>query len=311
MPKFSIIIPVYNVKDYIDKSLNSVISQTEKDFEAIVVDDGSTDESSLKCDEFSKKDKRIKVIHKNNGGLSDARNEGVKKAKGDYIIFLDSDDYMDKDLLKEINNSIDNDPDVVRFQIRTVNEENISTDYPEIPFKDKTGEEAFSILTKYHFVENAWAYAIKREYYLREKFEFKKGMIHEDYGLTPLIIIKARIVNSIDYIGYNYVVRSNSIMNSNDYEKIKKKVKDMYSHYLYLMKEIEKVDVNSAIFKSFCANSLIIKICELKGKDYKEYLNKIKEDKVIDNVLSDSLSRKVKKLIIKISPRLYSRIRLK
>ena len=309
MPKFSIIMPGYNVEDYIERAVKSVLNQSFSDYELIIVNDGSTDNTKEICNSF--KDKRISVIHKKNGGLSDARNEGVKKAKGEYIIFIDSDDYWDKDLLKEINKSLENNPDLVRFQIREVTDKNEKTDYKETPFKNKSGEEAFELITKYHFVENAWAYAIKREYYLKEKFEFKKGAIHEDYGLTPLIIIKASKVNSISYIGYNYCIRSNSLMTNKDYEKIKKKVKDFYEHYLYLNKEIDKINVNKTIFRSFIANSVILKICELKGKDYKEYKNKLKQDKVLDNILSDTLSRKIKKLIIKISPKLYSRIRSK
>lgn len=309
MPKFSIIMPGYNVEDYIKRAVDSVLNQTFDDYELIIVDDGSTDKTKEICDEF--KDEKTKVIHKKNGGLSDARNEGFKKATGEYIIFMDSDDYWDKDLLKEINKSLGNNPDVVRFQIRTIDENKTSVDYPESPFESKSGEEAFSLITKYHFVENAWAYAIKRDYYLKNKFEFKKGAIHEDYGLTPLIIIKANIVNSINYIGYNYCIRSNSLMTNTDYEKVKKKVKDFYEHYLYLNKEIEKVNVDKTIFKSFIANSLILKICELKGKEYKEYKNKLKQDKVLDNVLSDTLSRKIKKIIMNISPKLYSRIRSK
>lgn len=308
MPKFSIIMPAYNVESYIKRAIDSVLNQSEKDFELIVVNDGSTDNTKSICEEYSKK---IILINKKNGGLSDARNEGVKKAKGEYIIFIDSDDFWDKDLLKEINKSLDNNPDVVRFQIRTVDENNNRKDFNESTFKSKSGEEAFSLITKYHFVENATAYAIKREYYIKEEFEFKKGKIHEDYGLIPLIIIKASIVNSINYIGYNYYIRSNSIMTNIDYEKSKMKVKDFYEHYLYLNKEIDKINVNKTIFKSFIANSLILKICELKGKDYKEYKNKIKKDKVLDNILSDTLSRKIKKIIIKISPKLYSRIRSK
>ena len=311
MSKFSIIMPGYNVEDYIERAINSILNQSEKDFELIIVNDGSTDNTKSICEKYLKKDKRIKLINKTNGGLSDARNKGVNKATGNYIIFIDSDDYWDKDLLKEINKSLDNNPDVVRFQIRTIDENNKSTDYSESVFKNKSGEEAFNIITGYHFVENAWAYAVNRDYYLKEKFEFKKGKIHEDYGLTPLIIIKASKVNSINYIGYNYCIRSNSIMTNNDYEKIKKKVNDFYEHYLYLMEEIEKVKVNKAIFKSFIANSLILKICELKGKDYKEYKDKLKEDKVIDNILSDTIGRKIKRIIINISPKLYSKIRSK
>lgn len=304
MPKFSIIMPGYNVENYLERSFDSVLNQTYDDYELIMVDDGSKDGTKDICDKYLKKDKRISTIHKKNEGLSEARNDGVKKAKGEYIIFMDSDDYWDKDLLKEINKSLDNNPDVVRFQIRTIDENNNKVDYPESPFENKSGEEAFSLITKYHFVENAWAYAIKKDYYLKNKFEFKKGTIHEDYGLTPLIIIKASEVNSISYIGYNYCIRSNSLMTNTNYEKVKKKVTDFYNHYLYLNKEIEEVNVDKTVFKSFIANSLILKICELKGKDYKEYKNKLKKDKVLDNILSDTLGRKTKKVLMNISPKL-------
>ena len=100
-------------------------------------------------------------------------------------------------------------------------------------------------------------------------------------------------------------------MNTEDYKKTKKKVSDFYNHYKYLIAEIDKTSINSKVFKSFIANSLILKICELKGKDYKEYKSKLKEDKVIDNILSDTISRKIKKILIIISPRLYSNIKLK
>ena len=133
---------------------------------------------------------------------------------------------------------------------------------------------------------------------------FKEGTFHEDFGLIPLVIIKASIVNSINYIGYNYRIRNGSIMNNNDYEKTKKKVNDFYVHYKYLVEEIDKTKINSKIFKSFIANSLLIKICELNKEDYKKYLKKIKKDKVIDNLLSDSIPRKLKKILVHISPKL-------
>lgn len=91
--KISIIIPVYNVLDFISECVNSVLNQTYKNFEILLVDDGSTDGSSQLCDEFGNKDNRIRVYHKKNGGLSDARNYGICRATGDYIIFLDSDDF--------------------------------------------------------------------------------------------------------------------------------------------------------------------------------------------------------------------------
>ena len=118
MPKFSIIIPVYNVEKYIKKCLDSVFNQTYKDFEVIVVNDGTPDKSMEMIKEYN-----VTIIDQKNQGLSAARNNAVKKAKGDYIIFLDSDDYWRKDLLKEINKSLKNNPDVVRFQIQEIFED--------------------------------------------------------------------------------------------------------------------------------------------------------------------------------------------
>ena len=298
MPKFSIIVPVYNVEEYIDDCLKSIKNQTFKDYEVIVVNDGTKDNS---MDIVKKYD--VEIINQENGGLSAARNAGVKKAKGEYLIFLDSDDYIEKDLLKKINDSLKDNPDVVRFQIKEVYPDK-EIDFNEESFNTLNGVEAFNNIVKYHFIENAWCYAIKRSYYLENKYEFKKGTYHEDYGLIPLVIIKAPKVKSISYIGYNYRQRENSIMSSKDYKKTIKKVDDFYNHYKYLVKEIDKTNIDSKIFKSYITNSLLIKICELDNPEYKEYLNKLKEDKVFDNLLDDSVSRKIKKYLFKVSPKL-------
>ena len=303
MPKFSIIVPVYNVEKYIKKCLDSIESQTYKDYEVIVVNDGTKDNSMDIVNNYN-----VKIINQKNKGLSEARNEGVKKAKGDYILFLDSDDYIEKDLLNELNKSLTNNPDLVRFQIREVFEDNTKKDYNEEPFLNKDGVEAFSILCKYHFVENAWAYLYKREFYLKNKFSFKKGAIHEDFGLVPLVIMKAKKVNSISYIGYNYLQRENSIMSEKNYEKTKKKVSDMFEHYDYLIKEINKTELDSKIYKSFISNSLILKVCELKKDDYKKSKKRLKEKKVYDNLLENTIIQKIKKIIIKISPKLAQAI---
>ena len=300
MQKFSIIIPVYNVEKYLRKCLNSVFSQNYKNYEVIVVNDGTKDNSMDIV-----KDYPVKVINQKNQGLSVARNNGVKKATGEYILFLDSDDYIEKGLLEAIDKSLDNKPDIVRFQIGEVFEDGKKIEYNEKPFTDKNGQEAFKLITKYHFVENAWCYAIRREYYLKNKFKFKENTFHEDFGLLPLVIIKAKKVNSIDYIGYNYLQRQGSIMNNNEYAKTKKKVEDMYGHYCYLINESKKLSFDTSIFKSFISNSLIIKITELNDEDYKIYLKKLKKDKVFDNLLTDTFQRKIKKYLLRYSPKKY------
>lgn len=303
MPKFSIIIPVYNVEKYIKKCLDSVFNQSFKDYEVIVVNDGTKDKSMDIVKEYD-----LTIINQENAGLSAARNTGLSKAKGEYIFFLDSDDYIEKDLLKELDKSIKNKPDIVRFQIQEVFEDGRIVEYKEEPFTNKNGVEAFSHISNYHFVENAWAYIYRKKYLEENNFKFKKGTIHEDFGLVPLVIIKASKVNSISYIGYNYVQREGSIMSQINYDKTKKKVEDFYNHYLFLIDEINKTNLDSKVFKSFISNSLILKICELEGNDYKEYKNKLKEQKVYDNILADTTSRKIKKVLFKISPKFTSKI---
>ena len=176
MPKFSIVIPVYNVEDYIERCLESIKKQTFKDYEVIVVNDGTKDNSMEIVNKYP-----FKIINQENQGLSAARNNGAKKAKGEYILFLDSDDYLEKNTLKEVNKVIEKDTDLVRFQIKEVYDDGKVIEYNEQAFKNLNGEEAFSHIVNYHFIENAWCYAINRKYYEKEKFSFAKGTIHEDY----------------------------------------------------------------------------------------------------------------------------------
>lgn len=303
MPKFSIIVPVYNVEKYIKKCLDSIFSQTFKDYEVIVVNDGTKDKSI----EIAKK-YDVKIINQENQGLSEARNNGVKKATGDYIIFVDSDDYIEKDLLKKISESLDNDPDIIRYQVKDIIGSK-EINYNEKEFSDKNGKDAFELITEYHYFEPAWLYAIKRKYYIDNKFSFKKGAYHEDFGLIPLVIIKSNIVNSIDYCGYCYVQRDGSIMTSISYEKTIKKVDDSLNHFRYLIEESKKLDTDTSYFCSFIANSLILKITDLEKEDYKKYKKILKEEHVYDYLLDNSFGRKVKKTLIRKSPKIYYKVR--
>lgn len=303
MPKFSIIVPAYNMEKYIKRTLDSIKKQTFKDYEVIVIDDGSTD----KTVEVAKTAK-VKVIEHKHAGLSVVRNAAIKEAKGDYIVMLDSDDWWDKDLLKKLDESSKNDADVIRFQIRTVTDNGEEVEYHEEEFTGLNGVDVFKKITSYHYLDSACIYAVKRKYYQKEKFAFAKDRVHEDFGTVPLWIVKANKVNCIDYTGYNYYRRSDSIMNTEDYEWKKKKADDFFYHYKYLINEINKTNLDSSYFKSFISNSLIVKMCTLKGKDYKKYKKQIKEEKVYDNLLVDTLPRKIKKQFLKISPKLFYKL---
>lgn len=120
---FSVIVPVYNVEPFLERCLNSILKQAYRKFELIMVDDGSTDNSGKICDEYCKKDTRCRVIHQKNKGLAGARNTGLKNAKGSYIIFVDSDDYIEKELLLKVSDKLNEGYDICSFCARRVDEQ--------------------------------------------------------------------------------------------------------------------------------------------------------------------------------------------
>lgn len=311
MIKYSFIVPVYNTEKYLKKCLDSLVNQTYKDFEIIVVNDGSTDKSSSIISKYQKKYKNIIVIDKENEGLSMARNRGVQKSSGKYIIFVDSDDYVSNKLLEEVDKKID-DSDILRFQIATEDEEYIKiNEYHEEGFESMCGYDAFRYLSSYHFVEPAWCYVIRKNYYIENKFSFKKGVYHEDFGLIPYVIYKARKVKSIDFIGYYYIQRNGSIMNNNDYKKTVKKAFDMLEQYKTMRlfaKNINRKNNLDDYFLSYISNSVIVKARELKKDEKKVYINELKKLNVFDGVLVNTRIRRFKKYLMKHNLNLYLKV---
>ena len=311
MIKYSFIVPVYNTEKYLKKCLDSLVNQTYKDFEIIVVNDGSTDKSSNIISKYQKKYKNIIVIDKENEGLSMARNRGVQKSSGKYIIFVDSDDYVSNKLLEEVDKKID-DSDILRFQIATEDEEYTKiNEYHEESCESMCGYDAFKYLSSYHFVEPAWCYVIRKNYYIENKFSFKKGVYHEDFGLIPYVIYKARKVKSIDFIGYYYIQRNGSIMNNNDYKKTVKKAFDMLEQYKTMRlfaKNINRKNNLDDYFLSYISNSVIVKARELKKDEKKVYINELKKLNVFDGVLVNTRIRRFKKYLMKHNLNLYLKV---
>lgn len=266
--KFSLVVPVYNVEKYIEKCLSSILNQSYVNYEVIIVNDGTKDNSQSIIDTFVSKDSRFKYYVKDNGGLSDARNFGVSKAKGDYLLFIDSDDYIEKDLLKLLNNTIlNNHADIIRYNLNVVDENyNLILKNSDIRL---SGNKKNNIL-KNKFVEPACLYAYKMDFFKSDKFQFPKGKIHEDFYLTLLILDKAKSVDILNYNGYNYVQRENSIMSNKDYSKIKKRVKDFIEH-----NEFHRKNIKNKYILSYSNKSLLFKIRELKGNDFKNEIEKI------------------------------------
>lgn len=307
MPRFSIIIPVYNSELYLEKCINSVLNQTFQNFEVITINDNSTDNSFNILSKYKNKIKNFNVPNRN--GPSYARNLGLSKANGEYILFLDSDDYYDVNLLRIINDSINDNYDIIRFQIQyDINGEKTHLNYNDNIVCFENGIDAFSEICTYSIIDSPCCYAFNREFLISNNFKFKEGLVHEDFGLIPLIIINAKKVKCINFVGYNYVIHKNSIMTSDSYNDRLRKADDLLQHFKYIKEACKKIEGDLSTFNSFVANSLLLKATTLKGKDYKKYIKELKKMDIYDMLLDDTLYRKIKKFIIKISPKLYFKL---
>ena len=209
----SVIVPVYKVEQYLEKCIESITNQTYKNLEIILVDDGSPDNCGKMCDEFARKDKRIKVIHKKNGGLSDARNFGLKVAKGKYIQFVDSDDYMDLDMIKFLYDNMKKyDCDISMCGYYIVKGNELETDC-------KNEKEIFSpkeAIAEFLIDKRVRAYAWNKLFKLElfKDVSFPVGRVFEDQLTIPKLFLKAKKIVFNNKPLYYYVKREGSILNT-------------------------------------------------------------------------------------------------
>ncbi len=208
----TVIIPVYNVERYLRKCLDSIINQTYQELEIIVVDDGSKDSSGNICDEYASKDSRIKVIHKKNGGLSSARNAGLEIATGDYVMFVDSDDFVEPDFCKiPLELALAKEADIVSFGFNKITKEGnvatIKTNSPRYILPEEGIKEL--ILVKDHIYNFAWNKLYKLSLFNGIRYPF--GKTYEDQATTYLLFDKANKIYVDDALLYNYIFRSDSI----------------------------------------------------------------------------------------------------
>ena len=209
--RFSVVIPVYNAEQYLSCCVNSIQTQDFKDFEIILVDDGSTDGSRKLCDELAQNDGRIRVFHKENGGLSDARNVGVEKAEGEYILFVDSDDYISPNAFCEIDRVIqrNNEPELICLECKKVYEDSEKT----VPMNDGISEEINELrgdeLCRYFGTRNkypasACTKAIRRVFFLKNELFFEKGRLSEDLEWATRLFTAVKSAAYCPVAYYNY-----------------------------------------------------------------------------------------------------------
>lgn len=220
----SVIVPVYNVEKYIKRCVESIAMQTYQNIEIILVDDGSTDTSGKICDELSEKYPAVKVIHQENGGLSDARNAGLKAATGEYVLFVDSDDYIIYDAVEKlVHKATRENLDVLRADCIIECDER--TTFRNDERKVLEGEVLTGLeLFKKAYINNlynavAWKGLYRRQFLINNNLWFKKGIYHEDEQWTPRVILKAKRVNYMHFPFYRYMMNDSSITHMSDKTK--------------------------------------------------------------------------------------------
>lgn len=207
----SVIVPVYNLEEYLEECLESIQHQTYTDIEVILVNDGSTDGSRKICERYCEKDSRFKLINQENQGLSAARNRGVKESVGKYIVFVDSDDVVNTKMLEVLLPFMKTDVDIVECRLTINKEEFCHNNTSTILFEGNAKE---AILNCIEFKEEV-KYCAFTKLYRREivgKIPFLEGYIYEDVFTGINYLKHMRKIVVVDYIGYYYRVRPNSIM---------------------------------------------------------------------------------------------------
>lgn len=221
MPVVSIIVPVYNVEKYLEKCIESILAQTYEQLEVILVDDGSPDRCGEICEQYAKKDSRITVLHQKNRGLSAARNAGIMQASGEYLLFVDSDDYIVAELAeKTVRMAESVKADIVIFDYVAVEEETGREDRSRFKLEKN---EVFSLKEQPKALlvpPSAWNKLYRRELFLKTCMRYPEGRHYEDLGTTPKLFLRAERIVYLDSDPlYYYILRNGSIMHSKNFEK--------------------------------------------------------------------------------------------
>lgn len=314
MGKVSIIVPVYNTSNQLRQCLESLVNQTIKDIEIIIINDGSTDNSEIIIQEYVKKySNLIKYCYKENEGIAKTRNFGIDKAQSDYILFVDSDDYISKDLIEKLMPYINKDIDVIKFKLQRVSEDGEILERVDGPvFSETSGGEAFNKLySEDVLLDSPCVYLIKRNLFIDNNLKFNRTY-HEDFGLIPLIIINAKRFVSTPYYLYSYVQAPNSITRNDNYNKTISRMEDILYHYDNAILEINKMNLDKKVkenVKIFYTNAVILKLNELKEQDKNKYIKEIKKRKMNRNIKVRNIKQLLKRVILTFNIKLYLKMR--
>ena len=310
--KYTIIITTYNNEKYISKCLDSIINQTLKNFNVIIIDDGSTD-STKEIIKSYLKNEYIKYYYKKNTGVADSRNFGIKKVKTPYFLFVDSDDYIKNDLIEKINKY--ENYDLLSFKALKVSPKgNIIQKLEKTDFHFTNGKEyLYSLMKnrKLYFFLTPWGYVYNTEFWNKNKFKYSKNYVMEDAGLTPLVILASEKIKTLNYYGYYYVQTDESIIRTNNEDKIELNTKSVLFQYDCLTEYINLKELDNDfknVFFEYFIGWLFWYGTTLKDSKLKQYIKELKKRKVLSKLRLKNFTIACKVLICKINYIAYFKI---
>lgn len=263
-PLISVIVPVYNVEKYLNKCVDSIIHQTFTNLEIILVDDGSTDKSGLFCENYAALDQRIKVIHKTNGGLSDARNKGIEKATGEFITFIDSDDFIELDMIEYLYRLLCQAEADISVCQRNEIEEGSNSTQAHLVVKDETivgNENCMKAFFECPGIDTIACGKLYRKE-LFNTIRYPEGKYHEDVFTTYLLIAKCHCVVIGSQHKYNYLLRKNSISRSSFQLKHLDAIEANKIRSAFIQKNYPECSVYANAGIIYATNSCVLKLIE-------------------------------------------------
>jgi len=276
---FSVIVPVYKVEKYLQQCVESILMQTWTDYELILVNDGSPDSCPSICDDYSKADNRVVVIHKKNEGLSLARNTGLDRAKGDYIVFLDSDDFfLNEKCLESIAKKTEKNPDIIMYKTAQSDESGKQITYPNMDTENLSNESISEMLrdavTNECFQTSAWSKTVKRSLLVDQGIKFKENLLGEDIDWYLQVIRLAKSFEIVHEYIYVYRRRRGSITTSFGLKNLKDLIW-ILNKWNEILKD-SPVDIQLRHYLGKTYVSLLIMYADIKDPGKKQFKQAIK-----------------------------------
>lgn len=276
--KCSFIIPVYNSEKYIKKCLNSILKQDSYNikFEIIIIDDGSTDgTANIICDIQKKYPKIIRYYYQKNLGVSISRNKGIKKSRGKYIVFVDSDDELSDSFFKIINTTLKKENyDIIKTSVKCIERKKYDNRFDVPIFEKLNGKESLIAFCESNKIfATPWSYIFNKKLFTKNKLYFSPNKLHEDYGLIPLIISKSKTVTSLKSYGYVYIKRKDSLVTKCDFESELIRMNDFIYQTYSLIKYFNKFYLFDSKSKKIICN-YFMKRLYIKIRNFEDNLKK-------------------------------------